>query len=195
MSVAMLFIPESPRWLIQQGRYEDGRKALEWLRPKNSSIESELAEIRAAISHEKELGSGVGIADIFRNPVDRRRSFLSICSVLLQAASGSMFIIAYKAYFFKMANVQDPFAMTNVLSATGLLAIIINSLIVVRFGRRRVLLMGGFALCGILQLILAITYDKNPGAEATGKVLVALSCLYIMAYNVSSSTYLTICSR
>lgn len=83
-----------------------------------------------------------------------------------------------------MAKVANPFAMGCVLSAIGLLALVLNSLIVVRYGRRRVLLMSGLGTCGVLQLIVAIVYDKNPGAKATGEVLVALSCLYMMSYNV-----------
>lgn len=85
-----------------------------------------------------------------------------------------------------MAKVANPFAMGCVLSAIGLLAIVLNSLIVVRYGRRRVLLMGGLGICGVLQLIVAIVYDKDPGAKATGEVLVALSCLYMMSYNVGT---------
>ncbi len=93
--------------------------------------------------------------------------------------------IAYKAYFFKMAGVVNAFGMTCVLSASGLVAIIINSLIVVRYGRRRLLLISGFITCGLLQLVMAIIYDKNPGTEVTGRITVALSCLYLMGYNVS----------
>ncbi len=84
-----------------------------------------------------------------------------------------------------MSHVANPFAMTNVLSVMGILAIIFNSLIVVRWGRRREIMMTGLGVCGILQLIIAITYDKNPGQSVTGKVLVALTCLYMMSYNVS----------
>lgn len=84
-----------------------------------------------------------------------------------------------------MAHVSNPFGMSCVLSTMGLVAILLNSAIVVRYGRRRVLLMSGLVVCGILQLIIAIAYDKNPGTKTTGQVLVALACLYMMAYNVS----------
>jgi MFS family permease len=87
------FIPESPRWLILQGRFEDGVKALEWLRPKSHDSRAEASAILAAIEKERETSSGIGWLDMFSNPIDRRRTFLAVFAVLLQAASGSMFII------------------------------------------------------------------------------------------------------
>ena len=93
ISVALIFIPESPRWLILQGKYEEGRKALLWLRPTNARVDDEATEIRGAIEKEFELGSSVGLLDMFRNAIDRRRTILAVCAVTLQAASGSMYII------------------------------------------------------------------------------------------------------
>ncbi|KAK3934915.1 hypothetical protein QBC46DRAFT_425377 [Diplogelasinospora grovesii] len=76
--------------------------------------------------------------------------------------------------------------MSNVLSAMGILAIFFNSLIVVRYGRHHMI---GLSVCGILQLIIAITYDKKPAAPETGEVLVALTCLYMMSYNGMIATH------
>ncbi|KAG4415744.1 hypothetical protein IFR04_011108 [Cadophora malorum] len=193
LTVALFFIPESPRWLLLNDRREEGVKSLARLRPDGADVEDEAAVIVAAINKEKELSNGIGIIDCFRNPIDRRRTIVAIAGVTSQAATGSMFIIAYKAYFFTMAKVADPFGMSCVLSTIGLLALIINSLFVVRYGRRRVLLMTGLLVCGVLQLIIAVVYDKNPGTKSTGRVIVALTSLYMFSYNgmVAPSAWLT----
>jgi MFS family permease len=87
------FVPESPRWLIMRGQFDEGVKALEWLRPPNHDSHAEATAIQDAIDREKESGAGIGWLAMFSNPIDRRRTTLAVCAVLLQAASGSMFII------------------------------------------------------------------------------------------------------
>lgn len=92
-----------------------------------------------------------------------------------------------------MAKVSDPFAMSNVLSAISILAFVANSFIVVRFGNRRILLMTGLSVCGILQLIIAVVYHQYPGAKSTGKVTVGLTAIYMFSYNGMISTYAWLC--
>lgn len=100
ISIGLFFIPESPRWLIMQGKHEQGLKALNWLRPTGADTALEAETIRAGIQKERELGSEVGVLDMFRNPVDRRRTTLAVCAVTLQAASGAMFIIGKLNHLF-----------------------------------------------------------------------------------------------
>jgi MFS transporter, SP family, sugar:H+ symporter len=93
MSIGLFFIPESPRWLLYTERNEQARNSLMWLRPCKEGVEEEMDSIQAAILAEKESAQSVGIVDVWRNPIDRRRLFLSVAAVSIQAASGAMYMI------------------------------------------------------------------------------------------------------
>ena len=114
---------------------------------------------------------------------------LAVAAVNTQATSGAMFMIAYGTYFFEMAGVGKPFENAVVLVSVGVVAIIINTLVITRWGRRRVFLTAGLILCGVVQLILAAVYNARPKDPSTLKLIVALSVIYILGYNGMISSY------
>jgi hypothetical protein len=69
-----------------------------------------------------------------------------------------------------MAAVGSPFENACILTGVGVIAIMINSAVVTRWGRRRLFLVTGMVICGFAQLIVAIVYDKKGPGKSTGKV-------------------------
>lgn len=84
-----------------------------------------------------------------------------------------------------MANIGNSFENTCILVGVGVVAILINSAVVTHIGRRRVFLMIGLFLCGLSQLLTAVIYTVQPGTKSTGRAVVGLAVVYIVAYNVS----------
>lgn len=83
-----------------------------------------------------------------------------------------------------MAGVGDAFENSCILTAVGVVAILLNIAVVTHIGRRRLFLTAGLILCGFSQLIVAIVYTVKPGTTATGKAIVGLSVIFIFGYNV-----------
>ncbi|KAG8625853.1 hypothetical protein KVT40_006254 [Elsinoe batatas] len=189
ITIGLFFIPESPRWLTEQSRIPAARKSMRWLRATDAFADAEMDEVETSLAREKELHSGVSVWDMFRNSVDRRRTIVSVAAINTQAASGAMFIIAYGTYFFQMANVGKPFENAVILTSIGVFAILVNSAVVTKFGRRRVFLMTGLSLCGLFQLIIAVIYTVRPNDSRAAKSLVGLTCVYMVAYNGLIATY------
>ncbi|KAK3937362.1 general substrate transporter [Diplogelasinospora grovesii] len=195
LALGMFLIPESPRWLLNKGEAGKAEKALRWLRPTGWNVSGELSEMKTALEMERQLQSGVGVVDLFKNAIDRRRTLLSIGAVLCQAASGSMFMLAFGTYFFAIAGLSgsnfttSPFEDSVILIAVGVLAILVNSAVVTRFGYRRVMLIAGMLLCGVCQLIIASVWQSAPFTTSSGNTVVALSVIYMFFYNGCISTY------
>jgi hypothetical protein len=137
------------------------------------------------------MSESTGWLDLVRRPLDRKRTMLAVGAVTTQAASGAFFMIAYGTYFFEMAGVGNAFENSCILSGVGVAAILFCVAIMPRFGRRRRFLTTSLIICGITQLIVAIVYtkrDKN-NPEMTGKLIVAFSIIYIVAYNGGMSSF------
>lgn len=93
LAIGLFFIPESPRWLAAKGNFEKAEQSLRRLRPKDWPVAKELEEMRTTLEAEAQLQSSVGYLDLFKNPIDRRRTTIAVCALTSQAASGAMFVI------------------------------------------------------------------------------------------------------
>ncbi|XXG95174.1 hypothetical protein Hte_001434 [Hypoxylon texense] len=189
LAIGLFFIPESPRWLAAKGNFEKAEQSLHRLRPKDWPVAQELEEMRTTLEAEAALQTSIGYLDLFRNPIDRRRTTVAVCALTSQAASGAMFVISYGTYFFEMANVGNAFENSCILTGVGVAALLATAVLITKFGRRRLMMIAGFICCGISQLVIAVVYTVHPNTESSGKALVGLSVLYIIAYNSLVAPY------
>ncbi|CDO92667.1 unnamed protein product [Kluyveromyces dobzhanskii CBS 2104] len=160
----VMFIPESPRWLILKGKKEEAMKSLVRLRTgtiHENDISKEYESIVKSVEAEKLQKSQY--SELFTG-TNKRRTIMVILANTFQQVTGQAFSSQYGTIFIKSLNTVNPFLMSIVSSVIGIVAVIIVLIFTDQFGRKRFLVVGS-----TIQAIALLTM----GGLGTGAVTVA----------------------
>ncbi|KAL1863974.1 hypothetical protein Daus18300_007939 [Diaporthe australafricana] len=121
--VALPFAPESPYWLIRQGRKEDARKALLQLSSAKNrpDIEQMLLGIEQTDLLEQEMESTTTFIDCFRGS-NLPRTEISVMVYLIQVIGGNP-LIGYANYFFEQAGLSSSNAFNTIWAMASMMDI------------------------------------------------------------------------
>ncbi|CAG8015805.1 unnamed protein product [Penicillium nalgiovense] len=179
--VGMLILPETPRFLIKQDRYEEATKALARLRRMEVNdpiVVAELAEIQANHDYEMSLGKATYI-EIVRGTLGKRLA--TGCAVQgLQQLAGVNFIFYYGTTFFQNSGIQNSFIITLITNIINVVSTFPGLYMVEKWGRRPLLMFGAVGMC-VSQLIVAIV-GTAVNNDVSNKVLIAFVCIYIFFF-------------
>ena len=178
----LLRLPESPRWLALQGRWDDAARAVARLGGESSAggdAEAQIAAIRAAIAEEPK---GESLTTLFQRPM-RATVILAMSLFLLQQLSGINAVIYYAPEIFRQTGFASE--TTGLMATVGIGAVNVTMTIVAmwlveRLGRRR-LLMVGFAGTAVSLAGIVVSVSIGVGGSLS---LIALG-LFIAAFAVS----------
>ncbi|KAG0552347.1 hypothetical protein BDA96_01G500500 [Sorghum bicolor] len=213
LALGVLAMPESPRWLVMQGRIGDARRVLAKTSDSPAEAEERLADIKKAIGipdgvgdsddddevvvvdrRNKKGSHGEGVwRDLLIRPTPPVRRILIACLGLqfFQQASGIDSVVLYSPRVFEKAGLtsnSNSLGATMAVGASKTLFILVATFFLDRVGRRPLLLTSaGGMVVSLVTLASALhAIDRLPEGHATplAGVSIAAVLTFVASFSV-----------
>jgi sugar porter (SP) family MFS transporter len=181
--IGLLFLPETPRYLIKTDRYDKAAKSLAKLRRlpvDHPAVIEELNEVQANHLYEMSLGKSTYL-DCFKGTLGKR--LLTGCLLqALQQLTGVNFIFYYGTQYFKNAGFHNPFIIQVITNSVNVASTFPGLYMVEKLGRRNLLLMGAIGMCVCQFIVASVGVGTARDDVAAQKAAIAFVCIYIFFF-------------
>lgn len=197
---AMLFLPESPRWLAKKDRWEEAVAVLALVHAKGDQnspfVHKEMAEIREVVEFER-ANSDVTYLELLK-PGMINRTHIGVFTQIWSQLTGMNVMMYYITYIFTMAGLANNVLLPSSIQFIINVVMTVPALLFVdRWGRRPALLIGAFLMMTWLVVNAALLghFGKVPykgqfpsTAEsisitgAPSKAVIACTYLFVASY-------------
>ncbi|KAI9053190.1 hypothetical protein LZ554_003456 [Drepanopeziza brunnea f. sp. 'monogermtubi'] len=189
LGVAILGLPESPRFAYRAGRVDEARKTmgrLSGVGPYHPLIDQEIAEIEEKLAEER-AGGDHALSEIFTGPRMLYRTLLGMTLQAGQQLTGANFFFYYGTTIFRSTGISNSYVTSIILGSVNVAATIGGLWIVKNCGRRKSLMAGAAAMFVCFMIYAFVGHfgldASNPMSTPTeGKVLIVFTCLFIVAF-------------
>ena len=197
--IGIVFQPESPRWLVQQGRPEDAARSLATIyrKPTHDTVITTLVdEIQGELAGQEKINFSQQVRMTFSSRMTCYRVFIGAMIMCGQQFTGTNAINYYAPQVLRSLGVKGSSAGLLATGVYGIVKIVFTALFLVvaieQIGRKWSLISGGaiqiFALfwIGIYQAIRPDS--ENAQVDAAGYLTIAMVYIYVVGYSLGWSS-------
>jgi sugar porter (SP) family MFS transporter len=178
--VALFAVPESPRWLVMNGRDEDAKRVLKRVSDQVQA-KTNLDAVKASL-HAEQSTERAALRELFR-PGMRRVLTIGVLVAILQQATGINSVFFYAPMIFEQSGIgtDASFMQAVLVGLVNLVFTVVAILFIDRLGRRPLL---GVGLAGIAACMLLLSYGF--AAAETNPTLILVGILgFVASFAVS----------
>lgn len=181
--IGMIFVPESPRWLIGKGEYQNALAAVKYLQGDFVDASAECVAMDEDIRSQTNVS--FSIREI-KKPHVIIPALLSFSLVFFQQTTGSNAVLFYTVDIFKAASDSiDPNIATIVIDAVLVIATAASSILMDKAGRKTLLILSGLGMA--VSLFTLGTYDyvgNSVFKKNYGWIPLVSLIVYISAFSI-----------
>ncbi|KAM0646055.1 hypothetical protein D7B24_002179 [Verticillium nonalfalfae] len=189
--IGLLYLPDSPRWLLMKGRTAEAREVIGRLldRPEDSAeVDEEVNQIAAALNVEHNGGRFKRL--LTNGPSQNlRRTLLGIAAQFFQQICGINLITYYATFVFENSLGFGP-QLSRLLAALNgteyFLASLVALPLIERVGRRKLMLFGAFGMMGSMAILAGTTSTgttNEDGAPQLSTAYGVTAVVFLFAFN------------
>ncbi|KAM3164711.1 Hexose transporter HXT11 [Lachancea thermotolerans] len=194
MISGMLFVPESPRYLVEAGKLEEAKRSLSRSNKvliDDPAIAAELDAISAGVESERLAGDATWGELLSTKTKVIQRVIMGIMIQSLQQLTGDNYFFYYGTTIFKSIGLEDSFETSIIIGAVNFFSSFIAIYTIERFGRRTCLLWGAASMfcCFIVFASVGVTKlwpegPDHPGisSKGAGNCMIVFTMFFIFSF-------------
>lgn len=182
LAIGMIRMPETPRWLVKQGREDEARPVILAAQGADADADAEIASIHEVLKlDERQKGRFRDLGTAWVRPA----LVIALILAIGQQLSGVNAVNIYAPTMFTNLGFGDSASLlaSVALGSAKVLLTIWVIFIVDRWGRRPLLLIGA-AFMGVTLVALGIVGEALHSGNAAGFSTLALLILYLAGYEL-----------
>ena len=193
MIVGLMFVPESPRYLVEKNLMEEAKASVaksNKVSVEDPAVQAEVDMIAAGVEAERMAGAA-SIKELFSTKTKVfQRLIMGIMIQSLQQLTGSNYFFYYGTTIFKSVGMKDSFETSIVLGIVNFASTFVGIYVVEKFGRRKCLLWGaaGMTCCMVVFASVGVTrlwpHGPNAGvsSKGAGNCMIVFACFFIFCF-------------